>query len=109
MEMVFTRSGLFFPTGPGVGREDDVRRLDRTRGDFEVIAAAVRGAQERGEIRRGVDPHQVAEIYVAVFYVTTRLWLTGYWGGEGALEERMLGALDVLMSGLRPRDPKEDG
>lgn len=104
MTLVFTRSGLFFPTGSDIGTPDDAVRIDRTRGAFTVIAAGVRTAQERGELRPDVDPFQVAEIYVAIFYVTSRLWLTNYWGKQEALEERIFAAIDIMMNGLRPKD-----
>ena len=100
MELVFTRSGLFFPHGPAPG---DAHRA-RTRGAFELVAAGIREAQERGEIRPDADPDQAAELYVSVFYVTTRLWLTDYWGTGERLETRMLRAVDLLMDGLRHRE-----
>jgi AcrR family transcriptional regulator len=107
MRLVFTRSGLFFPQSGESGGADDEARTDRTQRAFALIAAGVAAAQARGEIRGDVDPQQVAEIYTAVFYVTTRLWLTDYWGGKERLDTRMLRAVDLLMSGLRAHP--EDG
>ncbi|MGH0030765.1 MAG: TetR/AcrR family transcriptional regulator [Myxococcota bacterium] len=104
MRLVFTRSGMFFPQSPEARPGDEAARQDRTRVAFEVLAAGVRAGQERGELRDDVDPYQVAEIYTAVFYVTTRLWLTDTWGGRQRLDTRMLRALDILVNGLRPRE-----
>ena len=102
MRLVFTRSGLFFPTGPGSGTDADANRLDRTRGAFELMAAGIRHAQDAGELRDDVDASQIAEIYVGVFYVTTRLWLTDYWDDDEDLETRMFAAVDMLANGMKP-------
>ena len=58
---------------------------------------------EGNELRKDVDPRQVAEMYLGIFYVTTRLWLTEYWDDDTALEDRMVRAMDVMMNGMRPR------
>ena len=102
MRLVFTRSGLFFPQSDQMNQTEARERLDRTRGYFEIIAAGVRAAQDNGEIRKDVDPYQVAEIYTAIFYVTTRLSLTDYWGKKQRLDTRMLRAVEILMQGLAP-------
>lgn len=102
MRLVFTRSGLFFPTDEA---GDDPERAGRARGALELVAAGVASAQERGELRPDVDPHQAAEIYVAVFYVTVRRWLESEAGGRGGrqrLETRVLRAVEALMHGLAP-------
>lgn len=104
MRLVFTRSGIFFPQGAEVGTPGDKPRLDRTRLLFEMIAGAVRTAQESGEVRADADPLQVAEMVVAISFVTIRLWLTDYWQTDQSLEQRALRALDLLMRGLEPRD-----
>jgi AcrR family transcriptional regulator len=103
MRLVFTRSGLFFPHGPQVGSAADEPRLDRTREFFAAIAARVRVAQKARRIRRDISAEQIAEMYVAVLSITTRLWLTGYWGDTGSLVERGRRALRVLDDGLRAR------
>jgi AcrR family transcriptional regulator len=111
MRLIYTRSGLFFPSeGQDSGNLDpsrDTNRLSRTRGAFDLIAAGVAKAQERGEIRKDVDPYQVAEIYSAISFVTTRLWLTDYWDNNQRLDTRMLRAIDIMMTGLRPPPESE--
>jgi AcrR family transcriptional regulator len=101
MTLVFTRSGLFFPHGPHVGSADDEARLDHTRAFMRALAARVRVGQKARRIRSDVDAKQIAEMYVAVLVITTRLWLTGYWGERGSLVERGRRALRVLEDGLR--------
>jgi AcrR family transcriptional regulator len=103
MRLVFTRSGLFFPQGPQVGSRADEPRLDRTRAFFAGLASLIRAAQEAGEIRRDVPAEQIAEMYVSVLVITTRLWLTSYWGGTESLVERGMRAFDLLEDGLRAR------
>jgi AcrR family transcriptional regulator len=104
MALVFTRSGLFFPTGAEAGTDADESRRTRTSAALDAMAAAFREAQERGELRRDVDASQIAELYVGIFYVTVRLWLTRTRGTKDRLETRMLRAIDVLFNGLRPRE-----
>ena len=104
MRLVFTRSGIFFPHGPHVGSASDQPRLDRTRSFFTGLAALLRAAQQAGALRSDVRPEQMAEMLVSVFAITTRLWLTEYWGETGSLVERGLRAYDVLEAGLRPRE-----
>jgi AcrR family transcriptional regulator len=103
MRLVFTRSGLFFPTGPQVGTRADERRLDHTRDAFAGLAELMRAGQTAGRVRRDVPAEQIAELYVAAMVITIRLWLTGYWGESESLVERGLRALDVLENGLRVR------
>jgi AcrR family transcriptional regulator len=103
MRLVFTRSGLFFPHGAHVGSAEDESRLDHTRSFLDAVAARVRMGQKARRIRRDIDANQIAEMYVAVLVITTRLWLTDYWGDRGSLVERGRRALSVLEDGLRVR------
>jgi AcrR family transcriptional regulator len=103
MRLVFTRSGLFFPTGPQVGTRADERRLDHTRDAFAALAELMRAGQAAGRVRGDLPAEQVAELYVAVLVVTVRLWLTDYWSGSESLVERGMRALDALENGLRLR------
>ena len=103
MRLVFTRSGLFFPTGPQVGTRADERRLDHTRDAFAALAALMRAGQASGRVRGDLAAEQVAELYVAVMVVTIRLWLTRYWDDSESLVERGMRALDALENGLRVR------
>lgn len=101
MRLVFTRSGLFFPSGPQVGTRADERRLDRTREVLVALTTLMEVGQQAGRVRRDVPAEQIAELYVAVMVITIRLWLTGYWKDGGDLVERGMRALDVLEHGLR--------
>jgi hypothetical protein len=103
MRLVFTRSGLLFPTGLQVGTRADERRLDHTRDVFAALAELMRGGQASGLVRGDLAAEQVAELDVAVMLVTIRLWLTGYWADSGSLVERGMRALDALENGLRVR------
>ena len=103
MRLVFTRSGLFFPHGPRVGSPSDEPRLDHTRRFFAAISTLASAGQRAGRVRRDVPADQIAEMYVAVLVITTRLWLTGYWGDTGGLVERGMRAFGVLEDGLRAR------
>lgn len=103
MRLVFTRSGLLFPTGPQLGTDADERRLDHTRDAFAALAALLRVGQEAGQVRGDIAAEQVAELYVAVMVITIRLWLTDCWGETESLVERGMRALDALENGLRAR------
>lgn len=103
MRLVFTRSGLFFPTGAQVGTRADERRLDHTRDAFAGLADLMRAGQVAGRVRDDIPADQIAEMYVSVLVITIRLWLTGYWGESESLVARGLRALDVLERGLRVR------
>lgn len=105
MRLVFTRSGVFFPHGPQVGSGADQPRLDRTRQFFAVVSRIVEAGQQAGRVRRDVPADQIAEMYVAVLVITTRLWLTDYWGDTGSLVERGMRAFDVIERGLREEVP----
>jgi AcrR family transcriptional regulator len=101
MRLVFTRSGLFFPHGSHVGSAADEPRLDHTRAFMAMVAARVRVGQQAKRVRRDIDANQIAEMYIAVLTITTRLWLTDYWGERGDLVTRGRRALRVLEDGLR--------
>jgi AcrR family transcriptional regulator len=104
MRLVFTRSGLFFPQGPHVGTPADKTRLDHTRAMLEALAELLSAGQRAGVVRRDIDAHQAAEIYISVLVITIRLWLTSYWGEGETLEERGLRAIRVLEDGLRVQE-----
>lgn len=103
MKLVFTRSGLLFPSESGVAGPSDRVRRDHTRPIFEGIAMVMRGAQQAGEVRQDIDPLQAAEMYVSLMLMTTRFWLVGYWQDGIDLQSRAARALDVLETGLALR------
>jgi AcrR family transcriptional regulator len=99
MRIVFTRSGVLFPQP---GASGGGRGADQARSLFDNLALVIRAGQDSGEIRRDIDPLQVAELYVATMLMTARLWLVDYWGSGGDLATRAARALDVLEAGLAP-------
>jgi AcrR family transcriptional regulator len=101
MKLVFTRSGLLFPSGSGVSGPSDRVRRDHTRPIFEGVAMVMRAAQQAGEVRADVDPLQAAEMYVSLMLMTARFWLVDYWQDGIDLQSRAARALDVLEAGLR--------
>ncbi len=84
MKLVFTRSGLLFPSGPST----------------DGIALVMRAAQQAGEVRTDIDPLQAAEMYVSLMLMTIHFWLIDYWGDGVDLKSRASRALDVLEAGL---------
>ncbi|MEQ8484686.1 MAG: TetR/AcrR family transcriptional regulator [Pseudomonadales bacterium] len=99
MRLVFTRSGVLFPQAAAAGGP---RAADQARVLFDNLALVIRAGQDGGEIRRDLEPLQVAELYVATMLMTARLWLVDYWGSDESLETRAARALDVLEAGLAP-------
>ena len=103
MKLVFTRSGLLFPSASGVPSPSDRVRADHTRPIFDGIALVMRTAQQAGEVRRDIDPLQAAEMYVSLMLMTVRLWLVDYWRDGVDLQTRATRALTVLEAGLAAR------
>ena len=98
MKVVFTRSGLLFPTGenPAAARAHN----DQTRPILDGIALVMQAAQETGEVRTDITPLQIAEIYVSQMLMTIRFWLVDYWQDGESLQARAGRVLDVIESGL---------
>jgi AcrR family transcriptional regulator len=109
MKLVFTRSGLLFPSESEASTPSDRVRSSHTRPIFEGIAMVMRMAQQAGEVRTDVDPLQIAEMYVSVMLMTTRFWLVDYWRDGVDLQTRGARALDVLEAGLTARRPGPPG
>ncbi len=99
MRLVFTRSGVLFPQSPAAGGR---RGADQARSLFDNLALVMRAGQDTGEIRRDMEPHQAAELYVSTMLMMARLWLVDYWRDGRGLEARAAQALDVLEAGLAP-------
>jgi hypothetical protein len=70
--------------------------------NFDLLAAIFDQGVQRTEIRPRPTPMQLAEIFVAIQSLTITNWAIGWWGEEGTLEDRMLTALDVMLTGCRP-------
>lgn len=103
MKLVFTRSGLLFPSGPSTQSPTARPRKDHTRPIFDGIALVMRAAQQAGEVRTDIDPLQAAEMYVSLMLMTIHFWLIDYWGDGVDLRTRASRALDVLEAGLTAR------
>jgi AcrR family transcriptional regulator len=102
MKLVFTRSGLLFPSGDDTNPAAAAHR-GHTRPILEGIAMVMRAAQNEGEVRSDIDPLQAAEMYVSLMLMTIRFWLVGYWHDGVDLQTRAGKALDVLEAGLAAR------
>ena len=93
-------------SGPPAGRGRSAELAAEHDANFAVLRDVFRGAQERGEVRRDLDPQEIAEHYVSLLNSTVARWLRGYWAEPDSLEERVMRAMDVLVHGLRP-SPRE--
>lgn len=91
--LLVTRTSMFFgPTG---------ERAERDRANQAVLAQLFRQGQGRGEFRPGLDPAQLAEIYLAIVLLTTTNWLIEWHGPPtDELPERLLSAMDALLDGV---------
>jgi AcrR family transcriptional regulator len=93
--VVYTRSDLFQATGV---LEAKARLM------YDQLAALFRVGQKRGEIRRDVEPIQLAEIMTGIYHLTVVNWLTRWWGDrDEQLAPRLGRAIDVFLDGCRPR------
>jgi AcrR family transcriptional regulator len=92
--VLYTRSNLFHSSGALKRQTHDMYRL---------LAELFAHGQARREIRGDLDPTQLAEILIATYHLTTINWLTDWWSEHGALEPRLLAAVDLFLDGCRPR------
>lgn len=99
--LLATRTSMFFgSTG---------ERADRDRANQELLADLFHQGQTSGEFRPGLNPAQLAEIYLAIVLLTTTNWLIEWHGPRtDSLPERLLGAMDALVNGLY-RSPTREG
>lgn len=67
--------------------------------NFDLLADLFAQGMDSGEINRGFEPLQLAEVFVAIQTLTITNWATGWWQQTQPLEARMLAALEVLFSG----------
>ena len=71
---------------------------------YELLIELFRIGQKRGEIRRGADPVQLAEMVTAIYQLTTVNWLNDWWGpSDESFEERLVRAVDLFLDGCTPR------
>lgn len=82
-----------------LAEEDDLESQDSVRILEGLAETVLRGGQERGEIRRDVDPEQAASLVAASAFSTLVRWLVK--GGSAAEMKAALEAkLDIIFSGL---------
>jgi AcrR family transcriptional regulator len=98
MTLIITHAAPFAPAG-----EPDAKRqgADAGRDIFLAVADVIRIGQSSGDIRAGIDPLRIAEIYVSAMLMTVRLWLMG--DAAESLEARVNATIDVLEGGIRAR------
>ena len=97
---------------PGGGPEADSpseRILFELMTRFREKCEGFREAQKHGEIRDDVSAEEITGYYNALRNSIVSAWLREDEARPGELEERVMRALDVLLTGLRPRDPQRPG
>jgi AcrR family transcriptional regulator len=101
-KLLLTRASLWNPRGAMAGKHAEPGHPlhEATRAGFDAMADFFAAAQERGEIRGELDPHQLAEVAFGVFRTTLQLWATDYWKSDHELEARLTAAFEVLWNGM---------
>jgi AcrR family transcriptional regulator len=94
MAVVATRSGLFWGPSGGI--------IERHLGIYELLTLLFETAQQRGEVRRELDPQQLAETLAGASMVATVNWLNDWWGQPDDLFRRLDQQADVLLNGCSP-------
>ena len=64
----------------------------------DLSAAVMRQGQERGDIRLEYDPHELAHIFIGVYYAIIMRWLHG--DGSQSLVERLHRGAAIFLSGV---------
>jgi AcrR family transcriptional regulator len=95
--LLYTRSDLF--RASGALKDSELHLYDR-------LAELFRAGQRRREIRRDIDPLQLAEMLTGVQHLVITNWLTGWWGGHDDLPTRLDSAIELFLVGCRPRTSK---
>lgn len=106
--LLFARVGV--PRGarsPGSREKRRALRQEQAK-NYAVLRDIIQRGQARGEIREDLDPQEIAEHYVTLLNTTVARWAGGYWDEPGALEPRVMRAIDVLLNGLRPRGSERE-
>lgn len=101
MTLVIFHAGPAAPRGGSGGADSRRQRSDSARDIFSGLAEILRAGQASGEVRSGVDPLRLAEVYVSAVLMTIQLWLLEPAPGGESLERRVNTAVDVLEGGLR--------
>lgn len=101
MKLVIAHAAPFGGAGDARGQQ-----AVTGRSIFLGVAEIVRAGQASGEIKLGLDPVLVAEVYVSAMLMTVRLWLLGDPPKGETLVKRVNAAIDVLESGLKAPRPK---
>jgi len=68
-----------------------------------LLTQLVEMGQQRGEFRRDLSALELAQVFRQTTFGTLLIWSVG---ADASLPERMRTALNVLWTGLAPRDPK---
>lgn len=90
--MIFQESKLF--NASGSIKSDELKIYD-------LIADFFRDGQKRGEVDPKADPHQLAEIFISIYYLTSLNWLADWWPKKQRLSFRLNKAITVLLNGIR--------
>ena len=98
MAILATRSGVFF------GATGDMR--ERQQQSQRLLADLFAQGQRLGQLRADLDPLQLAELFTAMFLLTTINWLDRFWEDPGELEPRLLVALGVFVGGCAVSRPQ---
>jgi AcrR family transcriptional regulator len=72
---------------------------------YEHLTRMFEAGQARGDIDQRHDPQQLAELLTGAYHLTVLNWLLDWWGegAGGALEKRLLAALEILLRGATAR------
>jgi NADH dehydrogenase len=76
---------------------------------YDLLAELFRAGQKRGEIVRGADPYQLAEMLMAIWELTTINWLLDWWEQPHELEPRVMQAVELFLSGCAAHRPRQLG
>ena len=101
MTLVIFHAGPGAPRGGSGGADGRRQRSDTARDIFSGVARILGAGQATGEVRSGVDPLRMAEVYVSAVLMTIQLGLLEPASGGESLESRVNAAVNVLEGGLR--------
>lgn len=69
---------------------------------YHLLARLIGEGQVRGEIRRDVQPEQLAEILTGIYTLTLLNWVVGWWNDTEPLDLRLLRTGEIFLQGCRP-------
>ncbi len=93
MATVATRTGVLF------GATGELRSAQHA--NQQLLAELFAEGQRRGDVSENHDPLQLAELFTAMFLLTTINWLDGWWEHAGELEPRLITAFNIFKEGWR--------